>query len=88
MPRTKLAKVLERYTRSTDRETLRLSHEEYAQKVWPRVPAIEAMDIKLLLEHLAQSNPKAREIHPSSLICSQLTDDVVRSGLVERIYGR
>lgn len=81
-------KVLERYTRSPDRETLRLSYEEYAQNVWPRVPAIEPEDIKLLLEHLAQSNPKARELNPSSLIYSRLTDDVARSGLVEKLYKR
>jgi len=63
-----------------------LSFEEYAQKVWPRLPAIAPDDIKLLLEHLAQSNPKAREINPSWLIDSRLTDDVARSGLIEQLY--
>lgn len=79
-------KVLQRFTRLPDRETLKLSYDEYAQKVWPRLPAIAPDDIKLLLEHLAQTNPKAREIDPSWLIDSRLTDDVARSGLVEQLY--
>jgi ABC-type nitrate/sulfonate/bicarbonate transport system substrate-binding protein len=79
-------KVLQRFTRLPDREILKLSYDEYAQKVWPRLPAIEPDDIKLLLEHLAQTNPKAREINPSLLIDSRLTDEVARSGLIERLY--
>ena len=79
-------RVLQRFTRSPDRETLKLSYDEYAQKVWPRLPAIAPDDIKLLLEHLAQTNPKAREINPAFLIDSRLTDDVARSGLVEQLY--
>ena len=80
-------KILGRFTRSPDRETLKLSYEEYAQKVWPRLPAIEPDDIKLLLEHLAQTNPKAREIDPALLIYNRLTEDVARSGIVERLYN-
>ena len=57
-------KILQRYTRMADREILKLAYDEYAQKVWPRSPAIEPEDIKLILEHLAQTNPKAREINP------------------------
>ena len=78
--------ILQRFTRSTDRETLKMSYEEYAQNVWPRLPAIEPDDIKLLLEHLAQANPKAREINPALVIYNRLTEDIARSGIVERLY--
>ena len=53
-----------------DREILKLAYDEYALKVWPRSPAIEPEDIKLILEHLAQTNPKARDINPAALIYS------------------
>ena len=79
-------KILQRYTRMADREILKLAYDEYAQKVWPRLPAIEPDDIKLILEHLAQTNPKAREIQPAALIYNDLVDNVARSGLVERLY--
>ena len=79
-------KILQRYTRMADREILKLAYDEYAQKVWPRSPAIEPDDIKLILEHLAQTNPKAREIQPAALIYNELVDNVTRSGIVERLY--
>ena len=79
-------KILQRYTRMADREILKLAYDEYAQKVWLRSPASEPDDIKLILEHLAQTNPKAREIQPAALIYSDLVDNVTRSGLVERLY--
>jgi NitT/TauT family transport system substrate-binding protein len=79
-------KILQRYTRIADREVLKLSYDEYAQRVWPRLPTIEADDVKLILEHLAQTNPKAREIQPAALIYNDLVDNVARSGIVERLY--
>ena len=79
-------KILQRYTRMADREILKLSYDEYAQRVWPRLPTIEADDIKLILEHLAQTNPKAREIQPAALIYNDLVDNVARTGIVERLY--
>jgi NitT/TauT family transport system substrate-binding protein len=79
-------RILQRYTRMADREILKLAYDEYAQRVWPRLPAIEPDDIKLILEHLAQSHPKAREIQPAALIFGGLVEEVSRSGLVERLY--
>ena len=79
-------KILQRYTRMADREVLKLAYDEYAQNVWPRVPAIEPEDVKLILEHLAQTNPKAREIQPSALVYNSLVESVARSGIVEQLY--
>ena len=56
------------------------------KKSGPGLPAIEPDDIKLILEHLAQTNPKAREIQPAALIYNDLVDNVARSGIVERLY--
>ena len=84
-PETAL-KILQRYTRMADREVLKLAYDEYAQNVWPRVPAIEPEDIKLILEHLAQTNPKAREIQPAALVYGNLVESVARSGIVEQLY--
>jgi ABC-type nitrate/sulfonate/bicarbonate transport system substrate-binding protein len=79
-------RMLQRYTRMADREILKLAYDEYAQNVWPRVPAIEPEDIRLILEHLAQTNPKAREIQPAVLIYNNLVESVARSGIVEQLY--
>jgi NitT/TauT family transport system substrate-binding protein len=79
-------KILQRYVRIADREILKAAYDEYAQRVWPRSPAIEPDDIKLILEHLAQTNPKAREIQPAALIYNDLVDNVARTGIVEQLY--
>jgi NitT/TauT family transport system substrate-binding protein len=79
-------KILQRYTRSAEREILKLSYDEYAQRVWPQVPTIEPEDVKLLLEHLAQTNPKAREIPAAALIYGGPAEDVARSGIIEQLY--
>jgi ABC-type nitrate/sulfonate/bicarbonate transport system substrate-binding protein len=79
-------RILQRYTRSSDRETLKLSYDEYAKNVWPQVPAIGPDDLKLLLEHLAQTNPKAREIPAAALIDARPAEEARRSGIVEQLY--
>lgn len=78
--------ILQRYTRTADREILKISYDEYAEKVWPRVPTIEPEDLKLTMEHIGQTNAKAREIDPASLIYSSLVDEIGRSGFVEQLY--
>ena len=79
-------KILQRYTRMADQEALKLAYDEYAKNVWPRVPAIEPEDVKLIVEHLAQTNPRAREIQPSALVYNNLVESVARSGIVEQLY--
>jgi hypothetical protein len=52
------------------------------------VPEIQPDDLKLVLEELAESHPKAREIDPAELIYSPIVKDVVATGFVERLYAR
>jgi NitT/TauT family transport system substrate-binding protein len=86
--RAEALKVLSRYTRVSDMELLGKTLDFHAQKIWPRVPEIQPEDLKLVLEELAERNPKAREINPSDLIDGSLVKEAVKSGLVERLYGK
>jgi ABC-type nitrate/sulfonate/bicarbonate transport system substrate-binding protein len=81
-------KILSRYTRLADMKVLTQSYDFHSRVIWPKVPEIQPEDLKLVLEELAESNPKAREIDPSELIYGAIVKDVVASGLVERLYGR
>jgi hypothetical protein len=56
--------------------------------IWPKVPEIQPEDLKLVLEELAEANPKAREIDPAELIYGSIVKDVVASGFVEKLYAR
>jgi hypothetical protein len=41
-----------------------------------------------VLEELAETNPKAREIDPADLIYGSIAKEVVASGFVEKLYAR
>jgi NitT/TauT family transport system substrate-binding protein len=81
-------KILARYTRLSDMKVLGQTYDFHTRVIWPKVPEIHPEDLKLVLEELAEANPKAREIDPAELIYGSIVKDVVASGFVERVYGR
>jgi NitT/TauT family transport system substrate-binding protein len=81
-------KILARYTRLSDMKVLGQTLDFHTRVIWGRVPEIQPEDIKLVLEELAEANPKARKIEPAELIYGSIVKDVVATGIVERLYGR
>jgi NitT/TauT family transport system substrate-binding protein len=81
-------KILARYTRMSDMKVLAQTYDYHSRMIWPRVPEIQPEDLKLVLEELAEANPKAREIDPAELIYGSIVKDVVASGFVDRLYAR
>ena len=81
-------KILSRYTRISDQRILQQTFDFHNQAVWANVPEIQVDDIRLVLEELAEANPKAREIEPAELIYGSIVKDVVATGIVERLYAR
>jgi NitT/TauT family transport system substrate-binding protein len=80
-------RVLARYTRLSDMKVLGQTYDFHSRVIWPRVPEIQPDDLKLVLEELAETNPKAREIDPTELIYGAIVKDVIASGFVEKLYG-
>lgn len=81
-------KILARYTRMSDMRVLAQTYDYHSRMIWPKVPEIQPEDLKLVLEELAEANPKAREIDPAELIYGSIVKDVVASGFVEKLYAR
>jgi NitT/TauT family transport system substrate-binding protein len=81
-------KILARYTRMSDIKVLAQTYDYHSRKIWPKVPEIQPEDLKLVLEELAETNPKAHEIDPAELIYGSVVKDVVASGFVERLYAQ
>ena len=79
--------ILARYTRMADMKVLAQTYDYHSRMIWPRVPEIQPDDLKLVLEELAENNPRAREIDPTELIYGSVVKDVVASGFVERLYA-
>ena len=74
--------------RMSDMKVLAQTYDYHSRVIWPRVPEILPEDLKLVLEELAEANPKAREIDPAELIYGSIVKDVVASGFVEKLYAR
>jgi TRAP-type mannitol/chloroaromatic compound transport system substrate-binding protein len=79
-------RILSRYTRVTDKETLETSLDYSVNNVWPKIPEIRPADMDLIIEQLQETNSKARHIKPTELVYSQLLDDVKKTGIVEELY--
>jgi NitT/TauT family transport system substrate-binding protein len=86
--RDESVKILARYTRLSDMKVLEQTYDFHTKVIWPRVPEIQPEDLKLVLEELADANPKAREIDPAELIYAAVIKDVVASGFVEKLYAK
>ena len=65
-----------------------MAYDEYAQKVWPRLPAIAPDDIKLIARTSRpdKSQSPGDPIRSALNLITDLDDDVARSGLVEQLY--
>lgn len=79
-------KILAQYTRINDQELLRASYDMHTKRIWPRVPEVKVDDLKLIVEELAQTDPKARELNLSEVLYPELVAGVVKSGFVEQLY--
>jgi hypothetical protein len=71
----------------SDMNILQQTYDFHSRVIWPRVPELQPEDLKLVLEELADANPKAREIEPAELIYSAAIKDVVATGFVDKVYG-
>ena len=67
-------KVLAKYVRTSDEETLRTALEHQA-KILPDIPYPLEDGIKTILEDIARSAPEARNISPSALIDTSIVRD-------------
>jgi len=77
--------IMKRYGRIDDPEILTASYDLHV-KLFPRLPEIQAEDLKLVLEEIALTNPKAKGADPASFIDDRIVREVQKSGFVEQLY--
>jgi NitT/TauT family transport system substrate-binding protein len=77
--------ILKRYTRIHAPEVLKPAYDLHT-KLFPRVPEIFPEDLKLVLEEVAMTVPKAKGANPASFIDGRAVKDVIASGFVEQLY--
>jgi NitT/TauT family transport system substrate-binding protein len=81
-------RILGRYTRTDDGEILKQAYDYHVHKLLSPAPEIRPDDIKILLEEAALTHAKAKDANPQDFIDEGPVKEVVRSGLVDRLYRK
>ena len=77
--------ILKRYTRVDALDILKPAYDIHI-KLFPRVPEIFPEDLKLVLEEVAMTTPKAKGANPTSFIDGRAAKEVLNSGFAEQLY--
>jgi hypothetical protein len=77
--------IMRRYARIDDPEILAASYDLHLP-LFPRFPQIQPDDLKLVIEEIAVSNPKARGADPATFIDERVAREVEKSGFVDQLY--
>ena len=77
--------ILKRYTRIEAPDILKPAYDLHI-KLFPRVPEVFTEDLKLVLEEVAMTVPKAKGANPAGFIDSRAAKEVIASGFVDQLY--
>lgn len=77
--------ILRKYTRVDAADVLKPAYDLHI-KLFPRVPEIFPEDLKLVLEEVALTNPKAAGANPAGFIDDRAAKEAVKSGFADQLY--
>jgi len=77
-------KVLERHLRVTDADVIQSAYDYYAPKT-ATVPYTNLKGMKFLLDTIAESNPKAKNVKPEDIVENTILREIEASGFVKQI---
>ena len=78
--------VIGKYTQTTDRKILEETQKVYAS-AFERVPYPDPEDLKLALDQVGESNPRARGADLREFVEPRILREIEASGFVKRLYG-
>ena len=81
-------KILSRYLQVTDREALEETYREIAIKTLPEKPYATMPGIQVILDELAQRNPKAKSARPEDFVDMSFVKKLDDEGFFDRLYKR
>jgi NitT/TauT family transport system substrate-binding protein len=77
--------IMRRYARIDDPEILKASYDLHV-RLFPKTPDVHPEDLKLVLEEIAVTNPKAKGADPAAFMDDRIVREVAKSGMVEQLY--
>jgi NitT/TauT family transport system substrate-binding protein len=80
--------ILTKYTGSLGKDpaSLQAGYEYYAQGGFQPKPYVSVNAIKAVLEHIAATNPKAKEAKPEQFYNSQFVQELDQNGYIDNLY--
>ncbi|HEV8719125.1 MAG TPA: ABC transporter substrate-binding protein [Candidatus Binatia bacterium] len=81
-------KILSRYLQTNDREALEETYREVALKTLPEKPYATLPSIQVIIDELAQKNPKAKSARPEDFIDMSFVKKLDDEGCFARLYKR
>jgi len=81
-------KILSRYLQTNDREALEETYREVALKTLPEKPYATLPGIQVIIDELAQKNPKAKSARPEDFIDMSFVKKLDDEGYFERLYKK
>lgn len=80
-------KVLAKYTRIGEPETLEETYQHYAVRVMPRMPYPTVKGIQTVLDETGSRIPRAKEFSPANFIDVSFVRELEQSGFIKSLYG-
>jgi hypothetical protein len=80
-------KVISKYTRIADRESLDRTYQAYI-KLLPEVPLPGPEGVKTFLDYMAPDRPDAATANPKDFVDMSFVQELQTSGFVRQLYGR
>ncbi len=77
--------IMRRYARIDDPEILKAAYDLHVG-LFPRMPELHPEDLKLVIEEIALTNPKAKGADPAAFMDDRIVREVAKSGFVEQLY--
>jgi NitT/TauT family transport system substrate-binding protein len=81
-------KILSRYLQTNDHEALEETYREVALKTLPEKPYATLPGIQVIIDELAQKNPKAKSARPEDFIDMSFVKKLDDEGYFERLYKK
>ncbi|MBV8084896.1 MAG: ABC transporter substrate-binding protein [Chloroflexi bacterium] len=78
--------VLSKYLKIDDQRYLDEAIAGYAS-IWPQAPYASTEGMQVSIDHVAPSNPKAKNVTPDQLIDTSLVKELEDSGFIKQIWG-
>jgi NitT/TauT family transport system substrate-binding protein len=80
--------VLKKYLRNDDGVMVNDLYDIYVQQNIPRVPRPSAEALKTVIDQLAETDPRAKNLRPEQLIDARFFQELDKEGFIQKLWGK